>query len=124
MCGWPWRFSRCARAAAELGENCPGLELRVRALAGRAELRVGAVGLFLRLGLVLPLIGDLRPGTALISLIGQDDEALGFQFVQHAPDPLGLLSWTEPGSAPDTHRMSPSGLAMTCRFTPVLLVPE
>src|SRR6201987_1482478 len=36
-----------------------------------------------------------------------------------------FLSCTEPGSAPDTHRMSPPGLAMTCRFIPCLLcLPE
>ena len=29
-----------------------------------------------------------------------------------------FLSRTEPGSAPDTHRMPPAGLAMTCRFIP------
>ena len=35
------------RAAAELAEDSPGLELGVRALAGCAEFRVGPVGLFL-----------------------------------------------------------------------------
>jgi hypothetical protein len=50
-------FPGVPRAAAQLTENSPGLELRVRPLAGGAEFRVGAVGLFLRLGLVLPLYG-------------------------------------------------------------------
>ena len=30
-------------------------------------------------------------------------------------DSLGLLSWTNPDSAQDTHTMSPSELVMTCR---------
>jgi hypothetical protein len=42
-------------------------------------------------GLALAFARNLRPGAAQISLIGQDDEALAFEFVQHAPYPLGLL---------------------------------
>jgi hypothetical protein len=44
---------------------------------------------FLRLGLIA--VGDLRPGTAPVTLIGQGDQASGFQLVQHAPDPLRFL---------------------------------
>jgi hypothetical protein len=29
-----------------------------------------------------------------------------------------VRSWTLPGKAPETHKISPSGLAMTCRFIP------
>jgi hypothetical protein len=45
------------------------------AFAGCAEFRVGAVGFFLRLRLVLPAVGDLRPGAALAALVGQGDQA-------------------------------------------------
>ena len=62
-------------AAAELAENPPGFELRVRALTGCAEFRMSAVGFFLRFRLVLPAVGDLRPGAALAALVGQGDQA-------------------------------------------------
>jgi hypothetical protein len=65
----PWRVSRRARAAAELAENPPRLELRVRALARGAEFRVDAVGCFLRLRLVLPCTGP-SPGAAVVALMG------------------------------------------------------
>ncbi len=36
-----------------------------------------------------------------------------------------VRSCTAPGSAPETHTMSPPGLAMTCRFIPCLrCLPE
>ena len=57
-------------AAAELGEDFPDLELGVCPFAEGPELRVGAVGLFLGFGLVLALVGDFRPGAALVSLMG------------------------------------------------------
>ena len=41
-------------AAAEFAQDVPGLELGVGALAGGSSLGVGAVGVFLRDGLVLP----------------------------------------------------------------------
>lgn len=47
------KFPGTPGAAAQLTENPPRLELRVRPFAGHAEFRVGAVGLFLRLRLVL-----------------------------------------------------------------------
>ncbi|GAA2277614.1 hypothetical protein GCM10010149_21250 [Nonomuraea roseoviolacea subsp. roseoviolacea] len=43
------------RAAAELSEDLPALQLGVRALTGSSEFGVGAVGLLLGLGLVLAL---------------------------------------------------------------------
>src|ERR1700756_1315159 len=45
-------------AAAELAQDVPGLELGVGALAGRSQLRVGAVGLFLRGWLVRAPVGS------------------------------------------------------------------
>ena len=44
-------------AAAELTKNPPALELGVRALAGRAEPRVGALASFWDCGLFLPRYG-------------------------------------------------------------------
>src|SRR6185437_9611103 len=78
-------------AAAKLAEDPPGLELRICAFAGRAEFRVGPVGLFLRLRLVLPAVRDLRVIAAQVAFVGQGDQARGLEFGQHAPDPLGLL---------------------------------
>src|SRR6516225_9960151 len=52
LTGAPW-------AAAQLPENFPGFELCVRPLAGSAELRVSAVGLFLGFRLVLTRYGIL-----------------------------------------------------------------
>ena len=82
-------FPGAPRAAAELGEDLPCLELRVRALARCAEFRVGAVGLLLRFRLVLALVRDLRPGTALVSLVRESYQAGFLQLIEHAPDPLG-----------------------------------
>jgi hypothetical protein len=56
-------------AAAELGQDFPGLELGVRALAGRAEFRVRLIGLLLRFRLVLPAVGDLRVRASLASIV-------------------------------------------------------
>jgi len=112
-------------AAAELTENPPVLELRVRALAGCAEPRVGPVRFFLGFRLVLPAVRDLRVAASLVALIRQGDQPGGLQLGQHAPDPLGLLIVHRARSAPDTHKMSPTGLAMTCRFIPCFLcLPE
>ena len=61
-------------AAAELAEDPPGLELRVRTLAGCAELRVRLIGLFLRFRLVPALVRDFRVRGALIPLIGEGDQ--------------------------------------------------
>jgi hypothetical protein len=49
-------FPGAPGAAAELAEDLPGLELGVCPLAGAAEPRVGAVGLFLGFRLVLALV--------------------------------------------------------------------
>jgi hypothetical protein len=65
------------RTAAELVQDVPGLELGVRALAGRAELCVGAVGVFLGCRLVLPDVRDLRVAASPVALIGQGDQARG-----------------------------------------------
>src|SRR5580693_10321336 len=85
------KLPRFPGAAAEFPEDLPGLELGVRALAGRAELRVRTVGVFLGLRLVLALVRSFRVRAALIALVGQDDQAGRLQFRQDAPDPLGLL---------------------------------
>lgn len=68
-------FPCSPRAAARLGEDLPSLELRVRALPGGAEPRVGEVGLFLRFQLVLSLVRAPRPGTALVALVREGDIA-------------------------------------------------
>jgi hypothetical protein len=78
-------------AAAELPQDVPGLELRVCPFPGSPQFRVGAVGVFLGFGLVLALVRDLRPGAALVALIGQGDQAGGLQLGHDAPDPLGAL---------------------------------
>jgi len=101
-----------------LRRMCQGFELGVRALAGCAEFRVGAVGLFLGFWLVPAPVRDLRVATSLVALAGQGDQPGGLELGQDAPDPLGALVCTGPGSAPETRRMPPSGLAMTCRFIP------
>ena len=62
LAGFPW-------AAAELVQDVPRLELGVCPFSEGAEFRVGAVGLFLRFRLVLPLVGDLCPGAALVPLV-------------------------------------------------------
>ncbi len=78
-------------AAAEFAQDAPGLDLGVRALAGRTELCVGAVGFFLGFGFVLPPVRDLRVAASLVALVGEGDQTGGLQLVQDAPDPLGLL---------------------------------
>lgn len=50
-------FPGAPGAAAELAEDLPSLELGVCPFTGCAEFRVGAVGLFLRFRLFLPLYG-------------------------------------------------------------------
>src|SRR6266704_1960718 len=97
---WPSRAGRRARAAAELPENPPGLELRVRPLAGGAELRVGLIGLLLGFGLVLAPVRDLRVPASLVALVGEGDQAGGFQLGQDAPDPLGVLVVHRAGQRP------------------------
>src|SRR6185437_1946623 len=62
-------------AAAEFAKDSPGLELGVRALAGCAQFRVGAVGLFLGFGLVPAPVRDLRVGASLVTLVSQGDQA-------------------------------------------------
>ena len=91
-------------AAAELVEDVPGLELRVCPFAECAEFRMGAVGLFLRLGLVPALARDLRPSAALVALIGQGDQA-GFSPARRArPRPPRPSSGGPTRAAPRTPR--------------------
>ena len=61
-------------AAAEFAQDPPVLQLGVRPFAGCAELRVGAVGLFLRFRLVLAPVRDLRVRGAQVALISQGDQ--------------------------------------------------
>src|ERR1700755_1608725 len=76
-------FPGAPGAAAELVEDVPGLELGVCPFAEGAEFRVGAVGFFLRFRLVPALVRDLRPGAALVSLVGEGDEAGFLQLIEH-----------------------------------------
>jgi hypothetical protein len=85
---------------------------------------VRAVGVFLGLRLVLALVRSLRVRAALVALVGQDDQA-GRLSARTPQIHSAFLAWTEPGSGPDTHRTSPLGLAMTCKFMPYFLcLPE
>ncbi len=69
--------------------------------------------------------GDLRVRAALIALIHEGYEPGGLQFVQDAPDPLGLLVVDRAGQRPGHPQDVPVGLAMTCRFIPCFLcLPE
>jgi hypothetical protein len=79
---------------------------------------VGAVGLFL--WLALSLVGGDGMRRSLVTLVCQGDQAGGLQLLRDAPDPGGLVSWTEPGSGPETQTISPAGPAMTCGFMPCL----
>jgi hypothetical protein len=93
-------------AAALLGEDLPCPELRVRALAAGAELREGAVGLLLRLWLVLSLFGDIRPGAAQVPLVRESDQDGLLQLVEHAPDPLDPLVVARAGQRPGYPHMA------------------
>jgi len=107
---------------AELVQDVPRLELGVRALAGRAELRVGAVGVFLGGRLVLPDVRDLRVAASPVALIGQGDQAGGLQLSQHAPDPLGLLVMHRAGQRPGHPHDIPGGTGNDLQVHPVLAV--
>jgi hypothetical protein len=55
---------------------------------------------------------------ALVALVGQGNEPCGGQLALDVQIHAEFMSWTEPGSGPDTHRGSPVGSAMTCMFIP------
>src|SRR5689334_6727607 len=96
---FPARFG----AATELAEDLPRLELRVRPLAGAAQLRACAVGLFLGFWLALPLVEALRPGAALVPPLSARVTRPAFPSSLSTPTHSAFLSWTGPGSAPETH---------------------
>src|SRR5437899_4051167 len=79
--------------AAVLAEHVPLLELRVGAFTGAAEAGMGAVGVFLRLRLVLALVrGDhLVAGlvVAVVALVAQGDEPGFFECGEDVPDSGG-----------------------------------
>ena len=102
--------------------DSPGLELGVRALAGRAQFRVRPVGGFLRFRLALPLIRDLRVGASPVALIGQGDQARGLQLGQDAPDPLGLLVVHRAGQRPGHPQDVAVRAGDDLQIHPVLLV--
>ena len=102
--------------------DSPGLELGVRALAGRAQFRVRPVGCFLRFRLVLPLVRDLRVRASLVALIGQGDQARGLQLGQDAPDPLGLLVVHRAGQRPGHPQDVAARAGDDLQVHPVLLV--
>jgi hypothetical protein len=52
---------------------------------------LGAVGGFLGFGLLLALVGELRPGAALVPLVRQSNQARRLQFGQYSPDPFCFL---------------------------------
>jgi hypothetical protein len=77
--------------AAELAVDMPDLSCAFARSPGARSVAWAWLA-FLQFRLVLPAVGNLRPGAAL---------------------------------GPDTHPLSPSGLAMTCRFMPCFLrLPE
>jgi hypothetical protein len=82
-------FSGAPGAAAQLGQDLPCLELGVRPFAGGPEFRVGPVGLFLGLRLVL-------------ALVGQRDQALPLELIQGGGD-------DEPGPAVGGGRVAEPG---------------
>jgi hypothetical protein len=113
------------RAAAELAEDPPVLELGVCPFTGCAELRVGVVCFFLRFRFVLSPVRDLRVRAALVALVGQRDQAGGLEFGEDAPDPLGFFVVDRAGQRAGDPEDVPVGLAMTCRFIPRrLCLPE
>src|SRR5690242_244587 len=75
-------LSGAPRAAAELAQDPPRLELGVRALSGCAEPGVGAVGFFLGGRLVLADVRDLRVIAPAVALVRQGDQAGRLQLVQ------------------------------------------
>ena len=85
------RLAGAPGAAAGLAEDALGLELGVRALAGRAEFRVRLAAPFWDSGLFFPLYGIFAIRRSLVVLVGQRDRAHGLQFGQDASVPLGLL---------------------------------
>jgi hypothetical protein len=112
-------------AAAELTQDPPGLEPGVRALAGRPKSGVRLIGLLLGFWLVLSLVRDPGVRASLVALMARVTRPAASSSAGTPQIHSAFLSCTDPGSAPDTRKMSPSGLAMTCRFIPCLrCLPE
>src|SRR5215468_5118641 len=109
-------------AAAELTRDVPGPERGVCALAGCAEPGMGAVGFFLRCWLILPRYGILACADPWYPLAGQGDQARGFQLVQHAPDPIGLLFVHSAGQRPGHPHDVPRRAGDDLHVHPVLAV--
>ena len=55
---------------------------------------------------------------ALVALVGQGGQPGGGQLASMPQIQAAFMSWTEPGSAPETHSSCPAGPEMTCRFIP------
>ena len=100
----------------------PVLELGVRALAGCAELRVGAVGYLLGFGLVLPLVWDFRIGASLVALSARTIRPTASSSSRTPQIHSAFLACTVPGSGPDTPQDVPGGASDDLQVHPVLLV--
>ncbi len=86
---------------------------------------MGAVSLFLKSPLFFPRYGIFACATLWQPLTARTIRPAASSLAGTPQIHSAFLSCTEPGSAPDTHGMSPSGLAMTCRFIPCFLcLPE
>jgi hypothetical protein len=105
-------------AATEFAQDAPGL-----------ELGVGAVGVFLGLRLASAFVrGDhVFAGVvvAVVALVAQGDQVGLTQRGEDVQIRAAAVSCVLPGNCPDTHRIVPSGEAITCRFIPcIVCLPE
>jgi hypothetical protein len=57
----------------------------------------------------------------VIALVTQGDQPGIAQSGEDVPDPAAAVSWVLPGRSLETHRIVPSGEAITCRFIPCIL---
>jgi hypothetical protein len=86
---------------------------------------VRPVGLFLGTGLFVPLYGIFAYVLPWYPLSARVTSPAASSSARTPRIHSAFLSWTEPGSAPETQRMSPRGPAMTYRFMPCFLcLPE
>jgi hypothetical protein len=80
---------------------------------------VGAVGLFLRFRLVLPLVWRSGVRGALIALVGQGNQAGCLQLTQDTPDPRGLGVMDGTGQRPGDPDDIPRGAGDDLQVHPV-----
>ena len=109
-------------AAAELAQDAPVLSWALACLVG-AEPGMRTLGLLLGGGLVPPPGADMV--LVEVALVVQRDQARGGQALLDAPDSGRGQVMNGARQRPATHMISPSRLAVTCRFIPCLrCLPE